>query len=209
MAVNDLFTIEVRYLIDAKVCSSTFAYRTTFAEELVGIAASLSRAFQNDILPELLDVWTTDVQLMSVYALGINPKGLVPSEDQFEADFGTIVDDTYPNNRPYVIKQVTDAPNSKHNGRIYMSGFGHGNVTAQILNLAFTTGPLQALIDVLVADIVDPDEITRIWAPVVVNRMVDAIKVDPPEFFKVVSITSNATIFSQRRRVTPRTNIAS
>lgn len=209
MAVDDVFTIEVRYLIDAKVCSSIFAYKPTFAEEPNGIAASLSRAFQTDIIPELLAVWTTDVQLLSVYALGINPAGRVPSEDQFEADFGTIIDDTYPNNRPYVIKQITDAPKSKHNGRIYMSGFGHGNVTAQVLNLAFMTGPLQALIDVLVETIVDPDEITRIWSPIVVNRIVDGVPVVPPSFFDVIQLTANATIFSQRRRVTPRTNIAS
>lgn len=208
MSVNDLYTVEMRYLVDAKVLTSTYGYRATFAETPAALAASLARAFIADIIPEMLAVWTTDVELMSIYVLGINPTGRLPDEDHFEATTGSIVDDTYPNNRPYVIKQITDALNSKHNGRIYMSGFGHGNVTAQTLNLAFMTGPLQALLDVLVEDVVDPDEITRIWRPCVVNRVFEGIPVSPPLFSDVVQLTANATIFSQRRRITPRTNIA-
>lgn len=206
MAVNDLFTVEMRYLSDAREMSSVFAYRATFGEAVVPMSRSLDRAFNADIIPEVLATWTTEVQLMSTYVLGINPAGRIPSYTYQTADFGTIVDDTYPNNRTYVIKQITNAPNSKHNGRIYMSGFGHGNVTAQILNAAYLDGVVQDLIDVLVADIVDPDEASRIWRPVVVNRVVLGVPVVPPGFFDVEALTANATIFSQRRRTTPRTN---
>lgn len=206
MAIGDLFTVQTRYLVDAKVCTSTFAYRATFSEEPIPMSRSVLRAFNADIMPEMFDVWTSSVQLLSMYALGVNPNGRIPDEDHFTDDFGTIIDNTFPNNRPYVLKQITDAPNSKHNGRVYMSGFGSGNVTAQVLNLAFLSGPLAALVTVLEGTIVDPDEITRIWQPCVLTRIVDGVPVTPPTSFDVVNVVSTSTIFSQRRRITPRTN---
>lgn len=206
MAVNDLFTVEMRYLSDAREMSSVFAYRATFSEAVIALSRSLDRAFQADIIPELLASWADDVQLLSTYVLAINPAGKIPSYTYNTADFGTILGTAFPNNRPYVIKQVTDAPNSKHNGRIYMSGFATVNTTAQILNAAYLTGPVQALIDVLVADVVDPDSASRIWRPVVINRVIDGVPQIPPGFFDVEAITVNSTIFSQRRRRTVRTN---
>lgn len=206
MAVNDLFTVRVKYLVQSKVCTSTYGYRATFTEEPLPMSRSLARAFNADIIPAMLDVWTTQTQLMSIYVLGINPKGRIPDYDLFEDDFGTIVDDPFPNNRPYVLKQLTDAPNSKLNGRVYMSGFGYDNVTAQVLNLAFLAGPVADFATALKTTIVDPDEITRIWQPVVVHRTFAGFPVVPPGFFDVVNVVSNDTIFSQRRRITPQTN---
>lgn len=207
MAVNDLFTIQIRYLVDSRVLTSTYAYRSTFTEEPVPMTRSLARAFNEDIMPEMMDVWSDEVQFLSSYSLGVVPAGRIPNEDYFQADFGDIVGEPYPNNRPYVLQQVTDSPNSKHNGRIYMSGFAKSNVTAQVLNLAFMSGPLAALVLKLQATIADPDELTRIWQPVVLVRSVLGVPQIPPTYNDVVNVISTSTIFSQRRRITRRTNI--
>lgn len=207
MAINDLFTVQYRYLLSARVCTGIVAYRATFAEVLSTLSRSLDRAFNDEIVPLLQACWSNEVSIQSTYVLGVNPAGKIPSYTYQTDDTGSIAAQAYPGDSPLVIKMITDAPNSRHNGRLYLSGFADTNVTAQVLNAAYLAGPLAALATALKGTIVDPDSASRIWQPVVLTREDLGIPIIPPTSFDVINTVTQNTIFSQRRRRTRRTEI--
>ena len=208
MAINDVYLLQVRYTIQQKECTINQGYRQSVGAAATDITRILIDAWRADVEPALLDVWTTEVQLQSIYALQVNPPGAIPAERSVVDTFGTAVGDTYPNDAPYVYSLITDSNSSKNNGRLFINGFSENEVSNQLLDPTFMSGEVQTLGDALVNDIANPVPATQEFAPVVINRVDDGVKITPPTSNDVIQIRATGIIYSQRRRRTVKTGTA-
>lgn len=209
MSVGDLWAVKIEYFVQGRVCSVNLAYRSEHSNPGPGIARSVEDAFIADVIPALEDVWSVDVETQMIYVHGVNPAGLIPAYTHFVAQAGNRLGGAMPNDSPSVITLVTDAPNSKHNGRVYISGISETDVDSQVLTPAFRAAQWADLGDALVADITDPAVPANIYSAVVLNRMVLGVPVTPPSSFGVASFAENGNIVSQRRRRTRKREQAS
>jgi len=209
MTVGDTFLLQLRTTLQKRGITNNFGYQQSSGADSTSICQSLTRAFNGEVLLAIQNVLSEDVGIESIYALSLNPPGRVPSELSFIEQTGAIVGEAYPADSCFVLRMVTEADSSKDNGRIFMSGINEINVTAQSVDPVFLSGPIVSLITALVGDISDPDDTSVKFRCAVVNRIDEGEKVTPPTSNKVESIFVSPVLYTQRRRRTSKTGLAS
>lgn len=207
MAVDDLIAVRTQFLVQGRVCSFNLAYATDFTEELATVARACDRAFNADVVPEMLLMWSVNVRLQSTYCLRVNPPGAVPSYTYQTSDVGARLGNAMPNDSPYVISLKTNAPNSKFNGRCYVSGYSEDDADTQQLAAAYKAGAAEDFAVAITSNIVDPDLASRIFRPVVLNRMNAGVPISPPLHYDITNWDISGIIYSQRRRRTKMTEV--
>lgn len=115
---------------------------------------------------------------------------------------GTVTGDSLPANIAAIISLPTNAPASKHNGRIYISGLSEESQDEGALEAGQKT-----LMDDFAAklnDTIEPDSPeTAVFTPVVISRFVDGAPRVPPIGFAVTTPIAKTDLRQQRRRKTP------
>lgn len=202
MPVGDLYALKFTYCVQARCCSMNLGYRDLNAGLTHEQAEVVANAFDNSLLDLILDVMSVDVQAQSLYVLGVNPAGNIPFVRNYLDKNGTRAGTAMPNDSPFIISLITDAPNSKHNGRVYISGLSEDDVENQKLLPAFLAGAVDALAEALIVEIEDTDAPVSDFEPSVLVRQADGIPVSPPSSHGVIAWNSNGIIYSQRRRRT-------
>ena len=208
MTVGDTFLMQVRTTLQQRPITNNFGYQQTSGADRPSICQSLTRAFAADIMPLLQAVWSSDVGVQSIYGLSLNPPGRVPSEVSFVDQAGTDIADAYPADSAWVIRLVTQSIDSKNNGRQYMAGIAEVNVTNQSVNGTFLATIVQPLLNVLTADISDPDDTSVKFTLAVVNKVDAGVPVSPPTSSLIASAFVSPTMYTQRRRRTSKTGLA-
>lgn len=207
MPVGDLYALKFNYFVQGRVCSINLGYRDLNAGLVHLQAKVLADAFDNSLLALFQNVFSVDVQIQSLYVLGVNPKGNIPEMRNYLDINGLRPGTAMPNDSPVIISLTTDAPNSKHNGRIYLSGISETDVENQKVTPAFQGSQLEDLADALKTDIEDTDAPVSEFEPSVLVRQADGIPVTPPSSHGVIGWAMNGIIYSQRRRRTKRNEI--
>jgi hypothetical protein len=123
----------------------------------------------------------------------------IPGFVNFNNLEGLLVGAAVPNNSAAVLSLLTTAPNSKHNGRMYIPGLreidqqdGSIDVAALILLNVFGT--------TLELDLLLGGAETAEFTPVVISRILDGVKRTPPVGHNLVSAIARTTTKQQRRR---------
>lgn len=115
---------------------------------------------------------------------------------------GTVLGEALPANMTAIISLPTDAPSSKHNGRIYISGVSEEAQTEGTLEAAQQT--LNATFAALLTDEIEPSAPEdAVFTPVVISRVVDGVPRVPPVGFSVGTPIAKFSMRQQRRRKTP------
>lgn len=118
-----------------------------------------------------------------------------------DASVGTVVGDALPANICGVISLPTDAPNSKHNGRIYISGVSEEAQDEGVMDAGQMT-----LMDAFAAKLNDTLDAgtpgDAIFTPAVISYVEDGVPRVPPVGFTVGTPIAKSTLRQQRRRKT-------
>ena len=208
MAINDFFQTTAQIQMQGRQTLLQYAYRQFGGADAPNVAAQLNSAWEDDVLPELLDMLGTDVQVQCVYSRQVEVGNGIPCTLNFEAKVGTTASTSYPGNSPFVIKRPTTSLSSRANGRQYISGVAKEFVTNGGLSIGFLTTELVAYIAAIGAMITSTIDVTYTFDPGVISFVLAGAPRVPPVFHGVGLGISDGEIKSQRRRRSRRTQIA-
>lgn len=120
---------------------------------------------------------------------------------------GAILSPPLPNNMAAVIKQITNAPNAKHNGRMFIPGIAESSMDGGTLSAAAV-----ALLDTFAVAMTDQITLTTpedaVFDPGVISRRENGLQRVDPVFFSAVQYVTSIQLRQQRRRTTERKGIS-
>lgn len=162
-------------------------------------------------LCDVLFIMSTD-EFLAILSDGINQTGIevfqVTGSNETpgrlalpQPNSGTVVSDALPMGGALVLSLLTNAPNSRFNGRIYIAGIPESGQDEGQLESAYITDAI-ALAAVLDDQTIPLGPGSAVFKPVVISRWDEGIKRVPPVGFDVLSISVNSFVKNQRRRNT-------
>lgn len=125
----------------------------------------------------------------------------IPGLTPYASQAGTIVSPSLPLNVAAVISQLTDAPSSNANGRLFIGGIPENGLLDGIQTVAYNA-IVQAFADELVDNLVVTIGAAAEYAPVVISRFLAGSLRVPPVAFSVLSTIAKMQLRQQRRRTT-------
>lgn len=203
MAVDDLYRMNMCLSGPSGPFTFSLHYRQisgTNDEESGDLAIGV---WQADHLPELLLMLSNEIACEEITWTPEEGVNEIPGLLSFGTQNGGIASPPIPLNVCAIISQLTDAPNSNANGRLFLSG-----ITESMMD----DGTLSAAGVILVQDFADTltdtvDVVSGIgqeYTPVVVSRMLNGAPRVPRVLFNVTSATAKIQLRQQRRRVTQK-----
>lgn len=199
MAIGDLYEITTHVRTAEGVMQFTFGY---LMEAGVLNPTSLIRGalkFGQVKLDKYVLAVSDDVEVDKVEMRAVTNVNDIPGFVNFNNLEGVLIGQAVPNNSAAVVHLLTNAPNSKHNGRMYIPGLREvdqqdGTIEAGEITL------LNAFGSVLTLDLIPDGGETAEFAPVVISRFVGGVKRTPPIGHHLVSATARGAMKQQRRR---------
>ena len=202
MAIGDLYTARFRFESKSSGMITSMSYKQTAGTNDADTMSDLAVAIGVKVEAPFKLILSRDVEFTGIevnQTVGLNE---TPGLTRFELpNIGDNASDAIPMGGCCVMSILTDAPNSKFNGRMFVSGIPESSE----LNGAVTA---PAIADMNALGAVLDDTITSVgpggatFVPSVISRFKDGIKRAVPIAFKVLSITADAFIKNQRRRNT-------
>ncbi len=205
MAVNDVFTCQVQYIVQDKKCTINLAYKQTAGPDSDTIAFDVADAWNDRNMAAFLECITGGCAVQCIYVLRILPAAGIPGILNLDSIVGLATGSAMPNDSPYVYKLRTDAITTKKNGRVYITGVSADDVAAGVLSAAFVAGDAATFGVRLQSTMTPISDPSKIFTPVVVNRVAAGVPLVPVQSSTVNLAVLRVDIFSQRRRRTPRT----
>lgn len=201
MAIGDLYTIKVQFGTPGGCFTSSFDYEQTLGSG------------NEDTLTEFVDEWLSVKETVLLNCMsdqvtlenitcqpeqGVNE---VPGQRDYTGKAGAVVSGACPNNIAAVISQLTDAPNSNANGRVFLAGQPETGLLAGV----WTAGQivlLNAFAAIMPTNIVivGPPSVT--YKPVVISRVLAGVPRVPEVGFNILSAAAKGQARQQRRRTT-------
>jgi len=207
VAVNDLYQLTVHLTVAQTACQFGQGYR--MAQGTYGIPTGQAAAqawFDANVSNLLLCITTTT----EIDAIRFNPIGISTELDggiALNGANGSIAANPLPANACALLHLPTDAPNSKHNGRIYLPGISEVGIVAGVIdgsNLAL----IQTFADELSEALEPANPEDAVFTPVVISRFELGIKRVPPVGFDISTpVVANAPR-QQRSRMTRRLGLS-
>jgi len=201
VAADDLYYLTVQIRTLGNVTQIGFGYKQTTGSNGPNTLQAGAANWVSQSLPTLLLMLSEQVRVQRVEMVPVTEPLDVPGCVDLVAQDGAVIGEALPSAMAAVISLPTDAPNAKHNGRIYISGVieggsDEGTLTAgqQTLNNAFAA----KLNDTLIAAVPETAE----WVPVVISRFVAGVPRVPPVGFIIGEAIARPIIRQQRRRKT-------
>ena len=205
--IGDVFEMFVQLSGQNRQMRVGFAYKQVGGPDNNTLASDCNDAWLTDVLPTFADLLSTEITLQCLYCRRVAPAPGVPDTLNFISEAGTRAGDPIPNDSPYVIRQITDALSSKANGRQFISGVSQTDTLAGVLTAAYIAGPLAAYLTQALLDISPPSDLTIDFQPSVICRIVDGLPLDPPVANRIIAVSNDTFIKSQRRRRTRNTEV--
>lgn len=199
MAIGDLYIARTHVRTAEGVMQFSFGYLMDAGTytAVTGVKAALH--FAQTKLDKYVLAVSDQVEVDKVHFDCVTNFVDIPGFVNFDNLEGALVGDALPNSSAAVLKLVTTAPNSKHNGRMYIPGVREGDADDGVLD-----APTQALINtfgtVLELDLAAIPTETAEFTPVVISRFLDGIKRVPPLGFNLLSAVVDPNMKQQRRR---------
>jgi len=207
MAIGDLYKMQISYNLPDSEVSIGLGYRQNAGTNGINTLQSAVDFFVANRLVDLNNVigndCFTDQVRMDQVSVGDEQPGLSNSVGVV----GNRPNKSLPAGMAAVITWITDAPNSKHNGRIYIAGITEGDIENAGLIAAIKT-LLATLATNWRVDLPTSLPETAVFELVAISRVEDGVPRVPPIGFKVVSSLTRNAPYSQRRRITKRLGIS-
>ncbi len=207
MAIGDLYELRISYHSESSLYSNGFGYI-----QLVGTNDNLTLQSAVDfwvanMLPSFLDMLSVEVEVDQVRMDQVSAGDELPAFTNLVGSPGTVAGANLPGGAAAVISLVTNAPNAKHNGRVYIGGISEDEVNAGNISVA-QLGFMNAFLFVQVNDLLTslPQDAGFQWATI--SRVLNKAPRVPPVGFLVQSTVARLPFYSQRRRITKRLGIS-
>jgi len=201
VAVDDLYYLTVQIRTLGNVTQIGLGFVQTVGTNGPDTLQAACANWQSQALPTLLLMLSDQVRVQRIEMVPVTEPLDIPGCVDLVAQDGAVVGDALPSAMAAVVSLPTDAPNAKHNGRIYISGvieagavLGTLTVAQQALNGAFAA----KLNDDLIAAVPETAE----FRPVVISRIVAGVPRVPPVGFVIQEPIARPIIRQQRRRKT-------
>lgn len=209
MAVGNVYNVQLQLLIDNRKCTIAVDYRQATGPNDPRVPETLANEFNITVVPDIVAALGNDVAFQCIYVR--NQKSFGGVDPPFELALSGVVGGqatrSINSNSAAVLRQLTNAADQRHNGRIFLPGIPLGQVTDSVINDAFVTGTLQGAIDAMSITLTSAIPIAVDWEPVVIQRFAGGVPTVPPITHDVTEALALGVIYSQKRRRTKRTGI--
>jgi len=202
MAIGDVYLHQCKYNVAGSCVSINSAWEMTVGTDDATVAQQLANLLSAAMLLTLRPVIAPDCSLDCQVIHNLLPD-TGPSAvfiNNCEAGSGSL--GSMPQNNAGVIKFITDNPNAKHNGRMYVAGISELEVAAGLIDATFAATELTTRATVFAVAIGPDASGDAVFKPVIVNRQAAGVPIVPPTVSDVLSFIVNNRIFSQKRRKT-------
>ena len=201
MADEDLYALSFSIDCAGEQCLCVLGYKQDGGTNGPDTLTALCQAFIDDVVPSLEAALAADVEIDRVSVDTVTNHNDVPGVIDLNGHSGDVVGVACPAQMAMLIHLATDAPNAKHNGRIYISGCDVDSQTQGQLD-AGQTVLMQTLAGKLNDTLSPTAPETADFIPVVISRFLDGVKRTPPVGFLVTTPVAKLDIRQQRRRKT-------
>ena len=201
MAVDDLYGMTVQIRTPGNTTQVGLGFKMTDGTIGNDTLEAACAQWVTDVLPTLLLMLAADTSVKRVEMCPLTEPNEIPGCVDLTGQVGAVLGDALPSNMAAVMHLGTDAPNAKHNGRIYVSGVSEeGTVEGTLIAAQQTLNGNFALLlnDLLLPSAPEDAEFT----PVVISRIVDGVPRVPIVGFDILAAVARPIIRQQRRRKT-------
>lgn len=199
MAVNDLYVATTFCRTAEGVMQFTFGYKQDAGVVGPDTLRLASVEFALNRLDALMLAISSDVEVDKVAFHSVTNFDDIPGYANFNNIEGALGGEAVPNSSSAVLSLKTNAPNAKHNGRIYIPGVVETDQEEGTLKAAVQTA-INVFGTKLELDLVLAGPETAEFTPVVISRFVDEVKRVPPVGFSLVSALVRPNMKQQRKR---------
>lgn len=199
MAIGDLYEMTTHVRTAEGEMQFSVGYKmevgTINATTLIKTALFFAQNRLNSYVAAVSD----DIEVDKVTLNNVSTQSEIAGFVNFNNLEGTLVGEAVPNNAAPVLSILTNAPNAKHNGRIFLPGLREQDQQDGIIQ----AGPLvlvNAFGTALLLDIATVPGETIELTPVVISRVLDGAPRVAPVGFLYVSCAADNVMKQQRRR---------
>lgn len=207
MAQDDIYQVSCHFENPSGASSVRLYYQEEAVRSGIGTDTQvLSTTFDDKLTPAIRGIMSDDFEFVSIVVHKVSGT----KEAKFRTDIvtkpGLRVGPSLPANNCILLGLSQGLFSARHNGRIFFPGPAEGDTLIGNLTTAFQTGPFQALVDALAAQLEEESAGTGRWNLGVINGLI--LNSSPPikdwqsAFSQVVSISGSPIIAGQKRRQT-------
>lgn len=207
MAIGDLYECITHVRTAEGEAQFSFGYKMEVGTINPTTLIETALYFAQNRLDKYVLAVSDDVEVDKVEFNPVTNTTDIPGYVNFNNLEGALAGDACPNSVAAVLSLLTNAPNAKHNGRMYIPGMREGDQTEGTID-----APTQVLLNAfgtsLLLDLAAIPTETAEFTPVVISRVLDGVKRTPPVGFTLVSAIARGTTYQQRRRGGDRYGLA-
>ncbi len=199
--IGDLYELRIRYHLPDANASVGLGYQQTAGGNDNLTMQSALDFFNTNFLPFFRDCLAADVSIDQLRMDQVSVGDELPGLINFTGTAGGLGAQALPGGGASVISWVTDAPNAKHNGRMYIGGVAESEVNAGNISAAllFAMNDFATEVQNTLATSLPQDAEFELST---ISRILNGVPRVPPVGFLVESHVARLPYFSQRRRIT-------
>ncbi len=202
MSVGNLYVAHFRFEGAGAHFTTQMCYKQSSGTNDENTLTSLATALAVILEADFKAAMSNQVHMTGITCFQVTGADETPGRTVFEQpNPGSIASQALPMGGPAVISLTTDAPNAKHNGRVYISGIPESGE----VNGALTAGQITLINNLAVSLNVTPPPVgpgLAVFIPQVISKILDGVKRVPPVGFTIISSAVRGFIKNQRRRNT-------
>jgi len=201
MAVSDIYKLRVTSKNENSVFENILHFVQTEGSSESLFPQDICAAFEQLTIPAWLNCLSADANMLQLDCWAITGQPQALGSILYGNSPGTVTGEPSQANNAVCVTQYTDAPNGKHNGRIYFAGWPEQWAPWGTLD---ATG--KAAFDLLMVELMKPLVVsgarTGTFQPCIASHYVDGVRRDDPVSYQVVSYVIRDEIKTQSRRTT-------
>ena len=201
MAVNDLYELTIYLSSTSSSGSLVLGYKQTGGSNDAETLKSAASFFANNQLLELVKVLAADVDTNQVNMRQVSVGDEIPGIHPIIALGGGRTGDSLPFSAAAVATKITNAPNSRFNGRFYIPGISELDQDEGTLNATIIALLVLWNVEVLKTLPTSLPQ-TATFEPIVISRVDAGVPRVPPIGFEIQSMLQTINMRQQRRRGT-------
>lgn len=201
MAVDDLYRLSFHINASGTETECVLGYRQDSGSNDADTLEALCQAFIDAAQADLLAILSENCLVSRIKVVTVTNHQEVPGLIDQEGQAGTVVSQSLPPNMAAIIHLPTNAPNAKHNGRIFIAGCPENFQDAGTIN-GISLGLIQDFADELAIDLEPSAPQDAVFTPVVISSVENGAPRVPPVGFDVLIPVAKASMRQQRRRKT-------
>jgi len=207
MAVGDLYKLRVDYALPEGPVSIGLGYRQKSGANGPATLQSAVDFFNANKLIALSNVLAVNTSIDQIRMDQVSTGNDIPGFVNIGFLLGNRMGNAIPAGGAAVVSWITDAPNSKNNGRVFIAGISESDIVSSVLTASILTA-LVAFVDEMLLDLLTSLPEDAVFELVTISRVLNGVPRVPPIGFKVESGLVRSIPFSQRRRITKRLGIS-